>query len=236
MAYFRLLYRWSRWLILYALLALVLLQLWYFCWIVWWNWNNPVSTSFMRQQIQALQNNKPAAPPTLQYRWVGYQQISPHLKRAVISAEDDKFTEHDGIDWAAIEKAYDNNLKTGKAIRGGSTITQQLAKNLFLTGERSYLRKAQEFIITGMLELVMSKRRILEIYLNVAEWGEGVFGAQAGAWRHYKINASQLSPEQAARMAAMLPRPKFYDKNPNSAYLARYAARIQSRMQRAEIP
>lgn len=234
MQYLKLVARWTRSAVLLILLAAVLLQLWYFSWIVWWNWNNPVSTSFMRAQLSQLREKNPNL--MLQYRWVNYAQISPQLKRAVIAAEDGKFTDHDGVDWDALEKAYEKNLKKGKVVAGGSTITQQLAKNLFLSGDKSYVRKAQEFVITWMLELVMSKRRILELYLNVAEWGEGVFGAEAGAWHHYKTNASKLSAEQASRMAAMLPRPRFYDKNPGSPYLARYAARIQARMGGAELP
>ena len=150
-----------------------------------------------------------------------------NLKRAVIASEDANFTEHEGVDWDAIERAHEANRRKGKVVRGGSTITMQLAKNLFLSGERSYLRKAQEIAITYMIEALMDKRRILELYLNVAEWGEGVFGCEAGARHHFGVPAAQLSAGQGARMAAMLPRPRFYDRNRSSAYLERRSATIQ---------
>src|SRR5690606_38120888 len=150
-----------------------------------------------------------------------------HLKRAVIASEDARFTEHVGVDWSAIESAFEKNAERGRIAFGGSTITMQLAKNLFLSGERSYLRKAQEVLITWMLEAVMSKRRILEIYLNVVEWGQGVFGAEAAARHHFRVSASQLRPAQAARLAAMLPRPRYYDRNPGSGVLERRAALVQ---------
>ena len=121
-------------------------------------------------------------------------------------------------------------------ISGGSTITQQLAKNLFLSGERSYVRKAQEAVITWMLEERMDKDRILEIYLNVVEWGNGVFGAEAAAHHYFGVSAAQLSREQAARLAAMLPNPRFYERNRNSAYLARRVPVILARMKQVEAP
>ena len=199
--------------------AVLLLQFWYFAHIVWWTRFDPVSTSFMRAQHDTLRERDPDA--SLKHRWIAYDQISPHLKRAVIAAEDANFTEHDGVDWDAIERAYESNLKKGTVVRGGSTITMQLAKNLFLSGERSYLRKAQELVITYMLESMMSKRRILEIYLNVAEWGVGVFGCEAAARHHFGTSCAQLAPAQAARLAAMLPRPRYYDRNRASPALAR---------------
>lgn len=209
-----------------AVLAFVVaLQLWYFAHVLWWNWFDPGSTSFMRSQLASLREKDPKAQ--LRQQWVPYERISPHLKRAVIAAEDANFTEHDGVDWDAIERAYEANLKKGRVVRGGSTITMQLAKNLFLSGSRSYLRKAQELAITYMIEAVMPKRRILEIYLNVAEWGVGVFGCEAGARHYYGGSCAQLGPAQAAQMAAMLPRPRFYDRNRGSAALARRAAIVQ---------
>ncbi len=161
--------RWTGQLVLAFVLLVLLLQFWYFAHIVWWTRFDPVSTSFMRAQHDTLRERDPDA--SLKHRWIAYDQISPHLKRAVIAAEDANFTEHDGVDWDAIERAYESNLKKGTVVRGGSTITMQLAKNLFLSGERSYLRKAQELVITYMLESMMSKRRILEIY---AAWTWGV--------------------------------------------------------------
>ena len=213
------------WLVLLALTAVVALQLWYLAHVVWWKWFDPGNTSFMRAQLERLREQDPEA--TLRHAWVPYERISVHLKRAVIAAEDANFTEHDGVDWDAIERAYEQNLKKGKVVRGGSTISMQLAKNLFLSGSRSYARKAQELVIAYMLEAVLDKRRILEIYLNVAEWGIGVFGCEAGARRHYGAACAQLGPAQAARMAAMLPRPRFYDRNPGSTALARRAAIVQ---------
>src|SRR5690606_25722303 len=163
---------------------------------------------------------------TLRYEWVDYQNISTNLKRAVLAAEDTTFLQHKGVDWKAIRSAWEHNRQlaarlaaaeeSGETVRGsfrgGSTITQQLAKNLFLSNSRSYLRKGQELVITWMIEHVMSKRRILELYLNVAEWGEGVFGAQAAARHHFKTDAARLGSRQSAQLAAMLPNPRFYDK------------------------
>ncbi len=214
--------------------ALLSLQLYFLACVAWWSLVDPSSTSFMREQRSVLRARNPKAE--LAFRWVDYRAISSHLKRAVITAEDAKFSEHEGVDWEAIEKAFENNLKKGRKIKGGSTITQQLAKNLFLSGERSYLRKAQELVITYMIELFMSKQRILEIYLNVVEWGNGVFGAEAAARHYYGVTAAQLSSAQAARLAAMLPRPRFFDRNRGSSYLARRADTIQRYMQGAELP
>ncbi|HLT26975.1 MAG TPA: monofunctional biosynthetic peptidoglycan transglycosylase [Zeimonas sp.] len=210
---------WGLTLLVSAVLAL---QLWYFAHVLWWSRFDPGTTRFMRDELVRLREDDPKRE--LRHRWVAYERISPHLKRAVIAAEDANFTEHDGVDWDAIERAYARNRRTGRIVLGGSTITMQLAKNLFLSGERSYLRKGQELVIAYMIETVMTKRRILELYLNVAEWGVGVFGAEAGARHHYGVSAAQLGRDQAARMAAMLPRPRYYDAHPESAALARRAA------------
>ena len=179
----------------------------------------------MRAERERLAQARPGL--AIRHTWVPYERISVHLKRSVIAAEDANFTEHDGIDWDAIEKAREANRRKGKVVRGGSTITMQLAKNLFLSGERSYLRKGQELIITTMIEAVMSKRRILELYLNLAEWGEGVFGCEAGARHYFGVAAAQVGPAQGARMAAMLPRPRYYDRNRSTPYLERRSATIQ---------
>jgi monofunctional biosynthetic peptidoglycan transglycosylase len=191
-------------------------------------------TSVMAARLDGLQAKNPQAGLT--HRWVDYDRISAHLKRAVISAEDAKFIDHEGFDWEGIQRALEKNQRRGKVVAGGSTISQQLAKNLLLSGERSYLRKGQEAVVTVMIEGVMSKRRILEIYLNVAEWGEGVFGAEAAARHYFGVSAANLSPEQAARLAAMLPRPRFYDRNRGSRYLATYSERILARMPSAQVP
>jgi len=222
------------WLALAAAVAVLLLQLWFLAHIVWWRSNNPESTRFMRDQLAVLRERNPQA--SLQHVWVPYARISPSLKRAVIAAEDANFSGHDGIDWDAIERAHERNLQRGKVTHGGSTITMQLAKNLFLSGERSYLRKAEEVAIAFMLERVLSKQRILELYLNVAEWGTGVFGCEAAARRHFGAGAGQLSAAQAARMAAMLPRPRHYDRNPGSVALVRRAELIQRWMGAVEPP
>ena len=217
-----------RWLLRAALLVLVILllvQLWYFGWVAWWKWNNPGETSFMTRELASLREKKPNAE--LKYRWIDYERISNQLKRAVIASEDANFTEHEGVDWQAIEKAYKENVRKGKLARGGSTITQQLAKNLFLSSERSYWRKAQELVITYMIEALWDKRRILEVYLNVVEWGDGVFGAEAASRQYYGLGASQLNAEQAARLAAYLPNPKRYGRIRAGPYLDRRTAAIQ---------
>ncbi|AMP03301.1 monofunctional biosynthetic peptidoglycan transglycosylase [Collimonas pratensis] len=214
--------------------AVLLLQVYFFVQIWWWVDHNPSSTSFMRHRLSELQETVPDAQ--LQFKWIPYTRISSNLKRAIIASEDANFSEHDGVDWDALEQAYEKNTKKGKVVRGGSTITQQLAKNLFLSGERSYLRKGQELVITYMLEFLMDKERIFEIYLNVVEWGNGVFGAEAASQHYYRISAANLGASQAARLAVMLPRPRFYDKNRGSAYLSQRTGLILRRMGSAELP
>ena len=172
----------------------------------------------------------------LRHAWVPYDRIAVSLKRAVVVAEDAKFSDHEGFDWEAIEKAREKNRKKGRIVAGGSTISQQLAKNLFLSGERSAWRKGQEALITVMIEHVMDKRRILEIYLNVIEWGNGVFGAEAAARHYFGVSAAQVSPSQAAQLAVMLPNPRFYDTRRGSPYLARRSAVIVRWMGDAELP
>jgi len=215
-------------------LAVLLVQAWFLAHVLWWERYNPGPTKVMEAGLEALREKNPKAE--LKHRWVDYDRISAHLKRAVIAAEDAKFIDHEGFDWEGIQRALEKNQQRGKVVAGGSTISQQLAKNLLLSGERSYLRKGQEAIVTVMLESVMSKRRILEIYLNVAEWGEGVFGAEAAARHYFGVSATALTPEQAARLAAMLPRPRFYDRNRGSRYLATYTERILARMPSAQVP
>jgi monofunctional glycosyltransferase len=222
------------WLIIAPLAFVLVLQLYFFVQIWWWVDHNPQSTSFMRQQSDLLQEKNPAFK--LQHKWVAYERISNNLKRAIIASEDSNFSEHEGVDWNALQKAFEKNSKKGKVVAGGSTITQQLAKNLFLSGQRSYWRKGQEFIITYMLEFWMDKERIFEIYLNVVEWGSGVFGAEAAAQHYYGVPAANLGASQAARMAVMLPNPRYYDKHRGSEYLARRTALILRRMGAAELP
>jgi monofunctional biosynthetic peptidoglycan transglycosylase len=225
--------RWIKWLFLGPLLAVLLLQLYFFLMVCWYARFNPETTSFQRQQLSELRANNPRAQ--LKQQWVPYASISDNLKRAVVASEDANFNDHDGVDWDALEKAYERNNTKHRVVGGGSTITQQLAKNLFLSGSRSYLRKGQEMVIAFMLETVMTKERILEIYLNVVEMGRGVFGAEAAARYYYKIPASRLNAAQAARLAVMLPNPRFYDKH-KTGYLARRTNLIQRRMSSAEVP
>lgn len=220
--------------LLALLLIVVLYQLWIFLHICWWINHNPSSTAFMDDRLVILQENDPKAK--LRHKWVEYKHISRNLKRAVIAAEDAKFVDHEGFDWDGIQKAYEKNLKKGRIVAGGSTISQQLAKNLFLSTQRTPWRKVEEMIITVMLEKMMSKQRIFEIYLNVIEWGNGVFGAEAAARRYFGASARQLSPYQAARLAAMIPNPRFYDKRGGTRYLARRTATIQARMHQAVVP
>jgi len=254
-----------RWLFL-VLLAGLLLQLFFAARIAAMLVIDPQSTAFERSEAWRVLSEKGA----LQWRqqWTPYSKISNNLKRAVIASEDDGFVNHDGVDWDALEKAWQKNaiaeqrlakaqeqaakaagkhpakaaaatppkpVKAPKVV-GGSTISQQLAKNLFLSGERTFLRKGQEFVLTMMLEAVMGKQRILEIYLNSVEWGEGVFGAEAAAQHYFHKSAAQLSSYEAARLAVMLPRPKYFEKLPNSSYVAGRASIIVNRLESAELP
>jgi len=217
-----------------AALAVVAINLWFAAHIWWWR-DHPVGeTSFMAYRMDELRAKSPKAE--LQYKWVPYDRISGNLKRAMVAAEDAKFVDHEGFDWEGIQLALEKNQKKGRVVAGGSTITQQLAKNLFLSPSRSYLRKAEEAVITVMLELFLPKRRILEIYLNVIEWGNGVFGAEAASRRYFGVSAAQLSAEQAARLAAMAPNPRFYERNQGAPGLNRKIGIIMARMPSAELP
>jgi len=262
-----------RWLGM-LVLAWVLLELFFVARITAMLVIDPQSTAFERSEAWRVTT----ATGSLRWRqqWTPYSQIAVHLKRAVIASEDDGFANHDGVDWNALEKAWQKNaraeelaakaqgvaqarqlarqkagqtapaaksviaaplkpVKVAKVV-GGSTITQQLAKNLFLSGERTLLRKGQEFVLTLLLEAILDKQRILEIYLNSVEWGEGIFGAEAAAQHYYRKPAAQLSAFEAARLAVMLPRPKYFEKLPNSSYVAGRAALIVGRMPNAELP
>lgn len=210
----------------------------YQCWLLahvwWWIDHNPSRSAFMEARLDIMQDSNPDAE--LRHKWVPYGAISPHIKRAVMASEDAKFLQHDGFDWEGIQTAWEKNLKKGKVVAGGSTISQQLAKNLFLSGKRTPWRKAEEALITVMMENMMSKRRIFEIYLNVIEWGDGVFGAEAAARHYYKASARNIGSGQAAKMAAMVPNPRFYDNNRSSPLLLRKAAIIQRRMHYVYVP
>lgn len=202
--------------------------------LAWWRTHDPASTAFMEDRLERLREKRPAA--NLRHQWVPYARISVHLKRAIVAAEDAKFADHEGFDWEAMQKAWEKNQRKGRVVAGGSTISQQLAKNLFLSGSRTPWRKAQEAMATVMMESVMDKRRILEIYLNVIEWGDGVFGAEAAARHYFGTSAAALTPSQAARLAAMVPNPRFYDRNRATPWLERKTGIILARMPAAEVP
>jgi monofunctional glycosyltransferase len=226
--------RWLLGLAVALAAAVVALNLWFAAHIYWWR-DHPVGeTSFMAWRMDELRAKDPQAQ--LKYNWVAYDRISGNLKRAMVAAEDAKFVDHEGFDWDGIQLALEKNQKKGRVVAGGSTITQQLAKNLFLSPSRSYLRKAEEAVITVMLEAMLPKRRILEIYLNVIEWGSGVFGAAEASRLYFGATAAQLSAEQAARLAAMAPNPRYYERNRSAPGLSRKIGIILARMPGAEIP
>ena len=227
-------WRWIWRLVLLALIAITLIQFWFAVHIWYWSGHDPQMTAFMARRLEKLREKDPSA--AIRHQWVPYQRISVHLKRAIVAAEDAKFLDHGGFDWEGIQKAYEKNLLKGKVVAGGSTISQQLAKNLFLSTQRTPWRKLQEAVITLMLEKMMSKRRILEIYLNVIEWGNGVFGAEAAARHYYGAGAASLSAWQSARLAAMIPNPRYYDDHRNARGLARRTATIAARMRLAALP
>ncbi len=240
-----------RWIGLVAL-AMLLLQLFFVVRIAAMVVIDPQSSAFQRSEAWRIVTQKGELP--WRHQWVPYAQISDNLKRAVIASEDDGYADHDGVDWDAIEKAWAKNSRAEELAQrraaaahsaknprapkviGGSTITQQLAKNLFLSGERTLLRKGQELVLTLLLELLLDKQRILEIYLNNVEWGAGVFGAQAAAEHYFRKPAANLSAYEAARLAVMLPRPKYFEKLPQSAYLSGRASTIVARMPHAQLP
>ncbi len=216
------------------LLLFTLYQIWIFTHVWWWIDHNPSSSAFMDERRGILKEKNPDAK--LRHQWIKYAQISNHLKRAIIAAEDANFVDHEGFDWEGIQNAFDKNLKKGKIVAGGSTISQQLAKNLFLSSGKTPWRKGEEAIITLMLEQQMDKERIFEIYLNVIEWGDGVFGAEAAAHYYYDVSAANLSAGQAAKLAAMIPNPRYYDKHRNARGLGRKTNIILRRMGEAELP
>jgi len=221
------------------------LQIYFLICVAAMNWFNPGSTSFERTEAWRLA--KTYNRLNWKQEWQPYEKLPLSLKKAAIVSEDGLFAQHHGVYWDSIEKAWQRNAqaqalaerlhkKKPPKLVGGSTITQQLAKNLFLSGERFFLRKAQELLITLMLEACLSKQRILEIYLNHVEWGEGVFGAQAAAIRYFDRPAIELNSWQASRLVVMLPSPKYFEKIPQSAYLSERANVIESRFNQAILP
>jgi monofunctional biosynthetic peptidoglycan transglycosylase len=189
---------------------------------------NPKKTSFMEYREEEWR--KKGKKVRIQKKWVSLGQISPYIMKAVIIAEDDKFWSHKGFDLDAIQKAIEKDIEKGKFKFGGSTISQQLVKNLYLTPSKNPLRKVKEAIITWRLERALNKRRILELYLNVVEWGEGIFGIEAAAQHHYGKPAIALSPQEAARLAAVLPNPRRYRPTGSSQYVEKRATIIYNIM------
>ena len=226
--------RWAAYAVAVFAFSWFALQAFYFGQIALWNYVNPQSTAFMRSDAWRLAQDRPDL--SIQHTWVPYDQISRNLKRAIIASEDANFVNNNGYETDAILQAWEKNKARGKIVAGGSTITQQLARNLFLSREKSYIRKGQELIITWMLETLMDKERIFEIYLNSVEWGNGVYGADAAARYYYKTSANKLTAWQSARLAVMLPRPRYFDEHRNSGYLTQRARVIARRMGAAELP
>jgi monofunctional glycosyltransferase len=215
-------------------LAFVGVQLWFLAQVLYWSHYQSATSAFMDQRLETLRARNPKA--VLRHQWASYDRISVHLKRAVVAAEDAKFLDHEGFDWEAIVQARAKNESHGRIVAGASTISQQLAKNLFLSSERSWPRKGEEALITWMIEATMPKRRILELYLNYAEWGEGIFGAEAAARHHFGVPASALTPEQGAWLAAILPSPRRYERGRTTAYVEGRASTILFRAASAQIP
>jgi monofunctional biosynthetic peptidoglycan transglycosylase len=230
----RRLFKWLGEAVLAVVVLVLLYQLWLFAHVLWWIDHNPSTTAFMQAGLARMQEKKPDAK--LRHTWVPYDKISPHLKRAIIAAEDARFLEHEGFDVEGIQAAVEKNLKKGKLVAGGSTISQQLAKNLFLSGQRSFIRKGQEAVLTLMIETTWSKRRILEVYLNVIEWGDGIYGAEAAARRYFGVSAAKLNRYQAAQLAAMVPSPRRYERNRGGPHYQRRVATILRYMSHVSVP
>ena len=229
--------RWTVWpgrLVLLLVALFLLLQLWFFAWVLIWRVSEPGPTQFMKIRLAELRQKNPNA--RLQQSWIPYSRISPNLKKALIAAEDSKFMQHQGFDFEGIQKAFEKNEKRGRIAAGGSTITQQLAKNLFLWPEKSLLRKGEEALITLMIEGTWSKRRILEVYMNEIEWGTGLFGAEAASHHYFGVSAAELNEYQAAMLASMVPSPQYYDRKGETEGLARQTEVILERMNKVAIP
>ena len=189
--------------------------------------HNPDDTAFMERAREH---------GAVRYEWRDYEQIADDLKRAVLISEDARIMEHIGFDWRGIRHAIERNEEAGRPVAGGSTVTQQLAKNLFLSSEKSYARKIQEALIALMLEATLSKKRILELYLNTAQWGNRLFGAQAAARHYFDVDAQTLSPAQAAQLAVLLPRPSYYDVRGTTVYVEQRTLWIQKQLPLVRIP
>lgn len=220
--------RWTGRLLALGLAAILFYQAWLYLQVRSLVHQAPHRTALMADRLAAMQAN--GRDPTVQQKWVPISRISGHLQRAVIVSEDATFYGHEGFDWEGIKVAAQKDFQKGRVVAGGSTISQQLAKNLYLSTKRTPWRKGQEAIITLMLEKNLEKRRIFEIYLNVIEWGDGVFGAEAAARHYFGVSAANLTPRQAARLAAMIPNPRYYDHHRKDRRLLRKTRIILSRM------
>ena len=225
---------WIKYLVAAPLACIVLFNVWAYGNILSYRAIAPYRTSFMSMRMNELAAEKPDV--VLDYRWVPYAQISVNLKKALIASEDAGFAEHSGFDWNGIKNAMQRNERSGKIRAGGSTISQQLAKNLFLNESRSYFRKAEEAVLTSMLEATTDKDRLYELYLNVIEWGYGIYGAEAAAQHWHRKSAAELTKAQAAELAARVPRPLYYADHPRDAALKRKTNIILRRMGSAELP
>ena len=225
---------WIKYLVAAPLACIVLFNVWAYGNILSYRAIAPYRTSFMSMRMDELAAEKPDV--ALDYRWVPYPQISVNLKKALIASEDAGFAEHSGFDWNGIKNAMQRNERSGKIRAGGSTISQQLAKNLFLNESRSYFRKAEEAVLTSMLEATTDKDRLYELYLNVIEWGYGIYGAEAAAQHWHRKAAAELTKAQAAELAARVPRPLYYADHPRDAALKRKTNIILRRMGSAELP
>lgn len=225
------------------LVCTLALQLYFVARVALMRWVDPQSSAFQRSQAVHILQRDGHLP--WNQTWQPLAEMGTALPRAVLASEDAAFTEHSGLDWDAIDRARERNeqrqarqdrSRGAARLHGGSTLSQQLAKNLFLSGERTMWRKAQEAVITLAMEALLDKRRILEIYLNTVEWGEGVYGAHAAAEHYFRVQPAALQPYQAARLAVMLPAPRRFEKRPQSEYLQQRAGVIVARMPAVKLP
>lgn len=209
---------------------ILLVQLWIFSSLLWWRTHPVETTMFMRLDYWS----EPSKP--IQHTWRDYDEISDYVKRAVVTSEDGKFMHHHGFDWEGMQYALERNQDKGKVVAGGSTISQQLAKNLFLYNKRSFIRKGQEAVATWMMERMWSKQRILEVYLNSVEFGENVYGVEAATQHYFGKSARSLTRDQAAFLAAILPNPKYYQDHQNDRKVQIRKKMIRKYMRYSEIP
>jgi monofunctional biosynthetic peptidoglycan transglycosylase len=216
---------------LLVIVSLILLvQLWIFSSLVWWRTHPVETTMFMRLDYWS----EPSQP--IHHKWRDYDEISDYLKRAVVASEDGKFMHHHGFDWEGMQYALERNQDKGKVVAGGSTISQQLAKNLFLYNKRSFIRKGQEAVATWMMERMWSKQRILEVYLNSVEFGENIYGVEAASQHYFGKSSRSLSRDQAAFLAAILPNPKYYQEHQNDRRIQIRKKMIRKYMRYSQIP